>query len=120
MPFPKTAQRRGGKHPASEHQKVTARMWTLANEPWLKSSGPKTTLGLCVSSQNSRTHGLYRTFRPLTLAQLETLWRDPFYRAVERRLRQLELKQQQKSINFKQWVRDYLIPEILRRAQNEN
>lgn len=115
MPFPKTAQRLGGKAPASEKQKSTSRMCILANEPWKSSTGPRTAVGRCVSSQNSRTHGLYRTLQVFPRTELERLWGDPFYRAVERRLWQLQAQRDRESIVFKAWLRESLMPEFLRR-----
>lgn len=103
----KHSQSKGGKHPASEKQKSTSRMCILANEPWRSSTGPRTALGRRISSQNSTTHGLYRTLQVLPRAELERLWGDPFYRQVERRLRQLQAQRDRESVVFKQWLKEF-------------
>lgn len=116
MAYPRTAQRLGGRAPATESQKQAARNWTVDNEPWRKSSGPVTALGRCVSSQNSTTHGLYRALQVVPRSELKKIWRDPFYRAVERRMGQLQAQRDRDSVAFKKWLRVVLMPEFLRRT----
>ena len=53
MPFPKSAQRKGGQRPATETQKMAARRWMHENKPWEKSTGPQSLLGKTVSSGNA-------------------------------------------------------------------
>jgi hypothetical protein len=90
MPYPRAAQKRGGQHPASEHQKAVARAWILENKPWLKSTGPKTLVGIAISCGNSRTHGLYRRVIVLSPQQAEVLDQDVGYRAYRKRMAELE------------------------------
>ena len=53
MTFPKSAQIKGGRAKATESQKLAARQWMLKNQPWLKSTGPKTILGKFASCSNA-------------------------------------------------------------------
>lgn len=53
MPFPKSAQSKGGQRSATETQKAAARKWARENEPWKKSTGPQSGLGKTVSSGNA-------------------------------------------------------------------
>ena len=53
MPFPKSAQRKGGQRPATETQKMADRRWMHENKPWEKSTGPQSLLGKTVSSGNA-------------------------------------------------------------------
>jgi len=53
MPFPKSAQRKGGQRPATETQKMAARRWMHQNKPWEKATGPQSLLGKTVSSGNA-------------------------------------------------------------------
>jgi hypothetical protein len=42
MPFPKSAQIKGGKAPATASQKAAAKAWMLEHHPWKRSTGRKT------------------------------------------------------------------------------
>ncbi|MBA2750140.1 MAG: hypothetical protein H0U45_15790 [Tatlockia sp.] len=53
MPFSKSAQIKGGRRLATESQKAVARKWMRENQPWKKSTGPKSILGKEVSCGNA-------------------------------------------------------------------
>ncbi|MBW4527705.1 MAG: hypothetical protein KME18_21385 [Phormidium tanganyikae FI6-MK23] len=62
MPFPKSAQSKGGKAPASACQKQTARAWLQQHQPWSDSTGPKSQLGKISAKYNAVRPGAYQRF----------------------------------------------------------
>ena len=52
MPFPKEAQRKGGRSPASDKQKAIARQTIQQIRPWERSTGPRSQMGKALSSRN--------------------------------------------------------------------
>ncbi len=60
MPFPKSAQRKGGRASASDHQKTIAKQTILVTRPWEKSTGPTTQEGLQAVTGNVRLESLLR------------------------------------------------------------
>lgn len=60
MPFPKSAQRKGGKAAASDRQKTIAKQTILKTKPWKKSTGPTTEEGLQVVTENVRLEYIFR------------------------------------------------------------
>lgn|GEM_PF-2702827 len=58
MPFPKSAQRKGGKAAASDRQKTIAKQTILETRPWEKSTGPTTQEGLQAVTGNVRLESL--------------------------------------------------------------
>lgn len=62
MPFPKSAQVKGGKAAATEFQKQAARLWMQTHRPWERSPGPKSSLGKLTSRYNALKPGIYRKF----------------------------------------------------------
>jgi hypothetical protein len=59
MPFPRSAQIKGGQHPASELQKAIALHNILKNQPWKHSTGATSQKGKFYSSMN-RQNGWQR------------------------------------------------------------
>lgn len=62
MPFPKSAQSKGGKAPASAVQKQTAREWMQQNRPWRNSTGARSPLGKLSVKYNAVLPGSYKRF----------------------------------------------------------
>ena len=60
MPFPKTAQRKGGKAAASDRQKTIAKQTIMDTRPWEKSTGPATEEGLQATTGNVRLESILR------------------------------------------------------------
>ena len=60
MPFPKTAQRKGGKAAASDRQKTIAKQTIMDTRPWEKSTGPTTQEGLQATTGNVRLESILR------------------------------------------------------------
>ena len=60
MPFPKSAQRKGGKAAASDRQKTIAKETILETRPWEKSTGPTTQEGLQAVTGNVRLESILR------------------------------------------------------------
>ena len=60
MPFPKTAQRKGGRAAASDHQKTIAKQTIMETRPWEKSTGPTTQEGLQAVTGNVRLESILR------------------------------------------------------------
>jgi len=60
MPFPKSAQRKGGKAAASDRQKTIAKQTILKIRPWEKSTGPTTQEGLQATAENVRCEIVFR------------------------------------------------------------
>ena len=60
MPFPKTAQRKGGRAAASDRQKTIAKETILETRPWEKSTGPATQEGLQATTGNVRLESILR------------------------------------------------------------
>ena len=60
MPFPKTAQRKGGRAAASDRQKTIAKQTIMETRPWEKSTGPTTQEGLQATTGNVRLESLLR------------------------------------------------------------
>ena len=58
MPFPKSAQRKGGKAAASDRQKTIAKQTIMDTRPWEKSTGPTTQEGLQAVTGNVRLESL--------------------------------------------------------------
>ena len=54
MPFPKSAQSKGGRAAASDYQKTIAKQTILVTRPWEKSTGPTTQEGLQAVAGNVR------------------------------------------------------------------
>lgn len=62
MPFPKSAQSKGGKAPASAVQKQTAREWMQQHRPWRNSTGARSPLGKLSAKYNAVRPGSYKRF----------------------------------------------------------
>jgi hypothetical protein len=62
MPFPKEAQSKGGKAPASAVQKQTAREWMQQHQPWRNSTGARSPLGKLSTKYNAVRPGSYKRF----------------------------------------------------------
>lgn len=62
MPFPKSAQCKGGRVPATAFQKQTARAWVQRHQPWRNSTGPKSPLGRIIARYNAVSPGAYNRF----------------------------------------------------------
>ena len=60
MPFPKTAQRKGGRAAASDRQKTIAKQTIMDTRPWEKSTGPATQEGLQAVTGNVRLESILR------------------------------------------------------------
>jgi len=60
MPFPKSAQSKGGRAAASDRQKTIARETILETRPWEKSTGPTTQEGLQAVTGNVRLESILR------------------------------------------------------------
>lgn len=60
MPFPKSAQRKGGKAAASDRQKTIAKQTIMETRPWEKSTGPTTQEGLQAVAGNVRLDSILR------------------------------------------------------------
>ena len=60
MPFPKTAQRKGGKAAASDRQKTIAKQTIMETKPWQQSTGPTTQEGLEATTGNVRLESILR------------------------------------------------------------
>ena len=60
MPFPKSAQRKGGKAAASDRQKTIAKQTIMETRPWEKSTGPATQEGLQATTGNVRLEFILR------------------------------------------------------------
>ncbi len=60
MPFPKSAQSKGGKAAASNRQKTIAKETILKTRPWEKSTGPVTKEGLQSVTANIRFDSILR------------------------------------------------------------
>ena len=60
MPFPKSAQRKGGRSAASERQKTIAKQTIMETRPWEKSTGPTTQEGLQAVAGNVRLDSILR------------------------------------------------------------
>ena len=60
MPFPKTAQHKGGQAAASDRQKTIAKETILKTKPWEKSTGPTTQEGLQAVTGNVRLESILR------------------------------------------------------------
>ncbi|MBC7514916.1 MAG: hypothetical protein H7237_00535 [Alkalinema sp. FL-bin-369] len=60
MPFPKSAQRKGGRASASDHQKTIAKQTIMETRPWEKSTGPTTQEGLQATTGNVRLESILR------------------------------------------------------------
>ena len=60
MPFPKTAQRKGGRAAASDRQKTIAKQTIMETKPWEKSTGPTTQEGLQATTGNVRLESILR------------------------------------------------------------
>ena len=60
MPFPKTAQRKGGRAAASDRQKTIAKQTIMDTRPWEKSTGPTTQEGLQATTGNVRLESILR------------------------------------------------------------
>ena len=60
MPFPKTAQRKGGRAAASDRQKTIAKQTILKTKPWEKSTGPTSQEGLQAVTDNVRCEIVFR------------------------------------------------------------
>ena len=60
MPFPKSAQRKGGRAAASDRQKTIAKQTILKIRPWEKSTGPTTQEGLQATAENVRLESILR------------------------------------------------------------
>ncbi|MBN8564073.1 MAG: hypothetical protein J0L70_26405 [Leptolyngbya sp. UWPOB_LEPTO1] len=62
MPFPKSAQSKGGKAPASAVQKQAAREWVQQHRPWRNSTGARSPLGKLSVKYNAVLPGSYKRF----------------------------------------------------------
>jgi hypothetical protein len=60
MPFPKSAQSKGGRAAASDHQKTIAKQTILKTKPWEKSTGPTSQEGLQAVTENVRLELVFR------------------------------------------------------------
>ena len=60
MPFPKSAQRKGGRAAASDRQKRIAKQTILKAKPWEQSTGPTTQEGLQATTENVRLESILR------------------------------------------------------------
>ena len=60
MPFPKKAQRKGGRAAASDRQKTIAKQTIMDTRPWEKSTGPATQEGLQAVTGNVRLESILR------------------------------------------------------------
>ena len=60
MPFPKSAQSKGGRAAASDRQKTIAKQTILKTQPWEKSTGPTTKEGLQAVTENVRCELVFR------------------------------------------------------------
>ena len=60
MPFPKSAQSKGGRAAASDYQKTIVKQAILKSRPWEKSTGPTTPEGLRVVTENVRLESILR------------------------------------------------------------
>jgi hypothetical protein len=60
MPFPKSAQSKGGKAAASDHQKAIAKVTITQVKPWSKSTGPKTPEGLEAATRNIKQEIIFK------------------------------------------------------------
>ena len=60
MPFPKSAQSKGGRAAASDRQKTIAKQTILKTKPWEKSTGPTSQEGLQAVTGNVRLESLLR------------------------------------------------------------
>ena len=58
MPFPKSAQSKGGRAAASDRQKTIAKQTIMETRPWEKSTGPTTQEGLQAVTGNVRLESL--------------------------------------------------------------
>jgi hypothetical protein len=79
MPFPKTAQSKGGKATASDYQKAIARETILRNEPWQKSTGPKTVEGQDAVTANIYCKQFLKFTRHFVSAEAYTVAKDAFF-----------------------------------------
>ena len=60
MPFPKSAQSKGGRAAASDYQKTIAKQTILVTRPWEQSTGPTTEEGLQSATGNVRLESILR------------------------------------------------------------
>ena len=60
MPFPKSAQRKGGRAAASDRQKTIAKQTIMETRPWEKSTGPTTEDGVKRVTDNVRCEIVFR------------------------------------------------------------
>ena len=60
MPFPKSAQSKGGRAAASDYQKTIVKQAILTSRPWEKSTGPTTEQGLQAVTGNVRLESILR------------------------------------------------------------
>ena len=60
MPFPKSAQIKGGRAAASDRQKTIAKQTIMETRPWEKSTGPETQEGLQATTGNVRLESILR------------------------------------------------------------
>lgn len=81
MPFPRSAQVKGGKAPSTESQKAAAKAWAIANCPWQNSTGPRTPEGKAITSSNPERAYFKRTVK---------FWQCPDLAAFEAECSQIE------------------------------
>lgn len=70
MPFPKSAQSKGGKAPASAVQKQTVREWVQQHRLWRNGTGAKSPLG--------KLNPKYNAVRPDSYKRFVKSWEEDF------------------------------------------